>query len=258
MNPAWVSCELALGLFVAMLLCLEAGYRVGRRRHERTPDSSAAGTGAMEAAVFGLLGLMLAFSFAGAAERFNHRRHLIVEEANAIGTAYLRLDLLPPEEQSALRALFPGYVEARLQVYANLADVEATTHAVLNANRLQQEMWDKAVTASRSAPGNAATLLLLPALNAMFDITTDRTVAFQAHAPNLIVGLLLCLALLSALLAGDMMALRRSRNVFHLLLFALGISLTVYAILDLEYPRFGLIRLDWTDEVLRQLKATMR
>lgn len=256
MSPAWVSCELAAGVFVAMLLCLETGYRIGRRRHERTPDSSAAG--AMEAAVFGLLGLMLAFSFAGAAERFNHRRHLVVEEANAIGTAYLRLDLLPSEEQPALRAMFPKYVEARLQVYANLADFDATARAVLNANRLQQEIWDQAITASHNAPGNTATLLLLPALNQMFDITTERTVAFQAHAPNLIIGLLLCLALLSALLAGDMMGVRGSRNILHLLLFALGISLTVYAIMDLEYPRFGLIRLDWTDQVLRQLQTTMR
>jgi hypothetical protein len=83
------------GLFVAMFAMLELGHRPGVRRRRIDAESAAAGTGVVEGAVFALLGLLIAFTFSGAASRFDERRKLIVEEANAIGTAYLRLDLLP-------------------------------------------------------------------------------------------------------------------------------------------------------------------
>jgi hypothetical protein len=90
---------LAALLFVGMLILLEVGRRAGVRRQLRDPSGT--GAGALEAAVFGLLALLIAFTFSGAASRFDARRHLVVEEANAIGTAYLRVDLLPPAVQPA-------------------------------------------------------------------------------------------------------------------------------------------------------------
>src|ERR1700675_930574 len=88
---------LALGVFVGMVILQEVGRRVGHRRLARDSEGARAGVGAIDGAVFGLLGLLVAFTFSGAASRFDARRQLVVEEANAIGTAYLRIDWLPNE-----------------------------------------------------------------------------------------------------------------------------------------------------------------
>ena len=95
MNAAQWVVALSMGLFAAMLACLEIGYRIGRQGAAEHPELAHKGIGAVEAAVFALLGLLLAFSFSGATSRLDARRQLIVQEANAIGTSYLRLDLLP-------------------------------------------------------------------------------------------------------------------------------------------------------------------
>jgi hypothetical protein len=94
----WVL-PISLSIFGAILVALEAGWRIGGVRHERDPSGATAGTGAIDGAIFGLMGLLLAFAFSGAASRFDTRRSLILEESNTIGTAYLRLDLLPAEAQ---------------------------------------------------------------------------------------------------------------------------------------------------------------
>ncbi len=95
MHHALISLSIALALFAGMLLLLDIGRRIGARRRAQDAGGAGAGTGAVEGAVFALLGLLVAFTFSGAASRFDARRALVVEEANAIGTAYLRLDLLP-------------------------------------------------------------------------------------------------------------------------------------------------------------------
>lgn len=82
-------------VFASILLAMEIGRRAGSWTRKRDPAGATSGTGAVEAAVFGLMGLMIAFTFSGAASRFDSRRQLIVEEANKIGTAYLRIELLP-------------------------------------------------------------------------------------------------------------------------------------------------------------------
>jgi hypothetical protein len=101
-------------------------------------------------------------------------------------------------------------------------------------------------------------MLLLPALNQMIDITTTRTVATQVHPPSVVYVLLMGLALVSALLAGFSMAESRSHNWLHTLLYAAILSLAIYVILDLEYPRMGLIRVDAADQLLMDVRQSMR
>jgi hypothetical protein len=244
----------AIGLFVAMLVCLEIGHRIGVRRAERDPEE--AGVGVVDGAIFALLGLLVAFTFSGAADRFDQRRTLIVEEANAIGTAYLRLDLLPTAARDDLREMFRRYLDARLAVYRALPDIAKSKAELQRANTLQQEIWTKAVAASASI--QPATMLLLPALNDMFDITTTRTMAAMTHPPVVIFGLLFALAGLSALLAGRAMAADRKRHWMHAVTFSAALAGAVYVIIDIEYPRFGLIRVDAFDVVLVELRNSMK
>jgi hypothetical protein len=100
----------ALLLLPAMVVLLQLGHAL-RRRRESAPQSSA-----IEGAVFALFGLLLAFTFFGAVTRYDAHRELVLQESNDIGTAYLRLDLLAPQDQPPLRQLFRDYVNSRLHL----------------------------------------------------------------------------------------------------------------------------------------------
>jgi phosphotransferase system glucose/maltose/N-acetylglucosamine-specific IIC component len=245
----------AAGLFAGVLLFLELGRRIGLRHVKQEGDGAAAGVGVVEGAIFALLGLLIAFTFSGAATRFEDRRNLIVDEANAVGTAYLRIDLLPAAAQGEMRDRFRRYLDARLAVYRALPDLQAANEHLASSNRIQQEIWARGV--AESADSQSARMLLLPALNEMFDITTKRTMAAQSHPPNVVFGLLFVFALCAALLAGSAMARPQSRHWLHSVTFAFALAGSVYVIIDMEFPRVGLIRVDAFDNVLVELRRSM-
>ena len=257
MNPAQVAAALSVGLFVGMVVCLEVGYRLGRRSSEN-PELTHEGIGAIEAAVFALLGLLLGFSLAGGTSRLDTRRQLIFEEANAIETAYLCLDTLADHDQPEMRRFFREYLEARLRVYQK-PDPGGAEQELAHAAQIQQTIWSQAVIVSRRAdPTQTAALLLLPALSQMIDVTTSRTVALHTHLPTLIFALLMGVALLSGLLAGYAMAKRRSRSWLHMVVYAMVVAGTIYAVVDLDYPRSGWIRLEEADNALAKLRDSIR
>lgn len=203
----------AFSLLVGMPVLLEVGRRLGARRRAKEAEGVLTGVGTVEGAVFGLL---VAFTFAGAASQFDTRRQLIVEETNAIDTAYLRLDLLPESAQPALRESFRHYVDSRQAIYQEPPDVQAARAELARSTQVQKELWRQTVAACQAAPTPQATMLLLPALNHMIDITTTRTMAVQMHPPLIVFVMFFGLALASSLLAGYGMAGARSRNwLYH-------------------------------------------
>jgi hypothetical protein len=250
---------LTVVLFVGMLLTFEIGRRVGVRRLANDPDGLTKGAGAAEGAVFALLGLLLAFTFSGAASRFEDRKWFINSEANAIGTAYLRIDLLPQEAQPALRDLFRRYVTLRAAVYQNAHSREDVIEGLAQGTAMQTEIWKQAMAAMR-LPGAStqATMLLTPALNEMIDITSTRQMATRNHPPNVIFMLLAVLSLVGAMLVGFGTSANKDRSWFHQVTFALVISMAIYVIVDLEYPRLGLIKVDSADQALLDVAASMR
>jgi hypothetical protein len=257
MNHGYYAMLLAAGLFGGMMVMLELGRRLGDRVEQLDPQGAHTGTGPVEGAVFALLGLLVAFSFSGAAARFDARRHLIVEEANAIGTAYLRVDLAAPSAQPALRDRFRRYVDSRLEAYRLLPDLNAAHAALERAGQLQAEIWSTSLAACRDAAPPSCAILLPPALNAMIDITTTRTAAARMHPPAVILWLLCGLGLGCALLAGYSTATGTRRKWTHMLAFAAVMALTVYVIIDLEFPRLGFIRVDAFDQVLVDVRTSM-
>ena len=102
------------------MLFLEMGRRFALRRKREDPEGAEKGLGAVEGAIFGLMGLLIAFTFSGAGERFQHRRDLILQETNDIGTAWMRIDLLPADAQPQMRQLFREYLDARLRTLRTL------------------------------------------------------------------------------------------------------------------------------------------
>jgi len=165
--------------------------------------------------------------------------------------------LLSAETQTVLQEQFRQYVDARLDVYRKVPDMAAVKEALTKVAQMQADIWRQAVAACRAAPTPQATMLLLPALNAMIDITTTRTMAAQMHPPTIIFVMLFGLALASALLAGYGMASATSRSWLHVLGFAAALAVAVYVIFDLEYPRFGMIRVDAFDQALVDLRESM-
>lgn len=164
-NLALIAFLAAAGLFFGMLLLSELGRRIGIVRLARDPNSVVQGVGPVDATVFGLLGLLLALTFTGAASRFETRRHLITEETNAIGTAYLRIDLLPMDAQPGMRQLFRSYLDKRLETYRYAEDSSAAMAKLSEANALQRRIWDAAVAACmRPDAAGSAGRLFLPAL----------------------------------------------------------------------------------------------
>ena len=246
------------GLFFAILLFVRLGRRIGGNRSREETERERVGLVTVETAIYALLGLMVAFTFSGAVSRFDTRRTQTVQEANAIGTAYLRLDLLPSPAQPALRDKFRGYTEARMAVYRALPDVESSNAHAARAAALQAEIWADSVTALRGAPAQAS-LLLLPALNDMIDITTTRAIALRTHTPSVILGALVVLTLACSLLVGYGLAGGKPfATNLHMIGFALMMTVTIYVIIDLDHPRVGLIRLDYVDQAFADLRASMK
>jgi hypothetical protein len=209
MNVILAGTIFAVALSAGILVLLEIGRRIGVRQLAEEGESASKGLGAIEGAIFGLLGLILAFSLSGALTRFDARRHLVVEEANDIGTAWLRIALLPADAQPHMRDLFRRYLDSRIEVYRKVPQMAAVKAELARAANLQSEIWALAVTSSREGGTVQAPMLLLPALNAMFDITTTRTEAARAHPPLMIFAMLGALTLACSLFARYDMGIRR-------------------------------------------------
>jgi hypothetical protein len=249
MYATWI----ALGLLLVMIGLMQIGWRIGKKVNDEA--TTPVNVGAIEGAIFALLGLLVAFTFSNGLARFEVRRQLIVEEANAIGTAFLRLELLPADAQPELRQLFRRYLEARLAAYRHIPDLAAAKTELERGTQLQQQIWSHAVTHCQDQP-TPCLMLLLPALNAMIDVTTTRTMLSQFHPPLIIFLLLMGFSLAAALLAGYGMA-GGSHSWVHIVGFSVAMATTVYVILDVEYPRIGFIRIDQTDQVLLELRKSM-
>lgn len=256
MNPGLYAPLFATTLLVGTLLFLEMGLRTGLRQVTRYGEKTYTGLGVVESAIFGLLGLLIAFSFSGAMARFDQRRHLIVDKSNAIGTAWLRLDLLPPAAQPEMRGLFRRYLDTHLEVYRKLPDMVAAKAQRAEGVRLEKEIWARATAVAREwdTPQSA---LVVAAMNTMIDVANSDTMATKIHPPAIIFVMLGLLVLTSSFLAGYAMAGSRSHQWIHSVCFAVIIAMTVYIILDIEYPLVGLIRIEAMIQTLVELRQSM-
>jgi hypothetical protein len=248
-HPFWVM----VGLLTGLLVCLEFGRLLGRRQLAAA-DETHVGSSAVDGVIFALLGLLLAFTFTGAAQRFDTRRDLIVTEANAIGTAYLRVDLAPEAAQPALRAAFKRYIASRVAVNQGVRDFETFKAKLAESNAIQKEVWQLAIEAGRRPDAVPATnMLLLPALNEMIDITTTRAMATQMHPPLVVYLMLFGLAMCSAVLAGHGMAGSTRRDWLHAISFVVILSLALFLIIDFEFPRMGFITVNEFESMVIKL-----
>ncbi|WP_375761358.1 hypothetical protein [Corallococcus exercitus] len=243
--PVWL---LALGVMGLLFLSLEVGYRLSHRK-PGLDDASA-----LQASVLGLVALLLAFSFSMAEERYSLRRALVVQEANAIGTLYLRIGFLPEPARGEMRAHLHRYTDLRLEGYAAVGEPEHFAKLLRESDALGVELWSRLEAVAPQLPA-AVLMLTAEALNEVLDTSDERLAA--AH--NLIPTSIFFLLLVGMLGSGVLLGYRPDahvRGVLSWTLFVVILTAVMFTLLDLDLPNRGRIRVD--QQPLRALQERLR
>lgn len=247
---------LAFAIFASMLLASLIGYgirRLERRfadRRKEAPEHSQESY--LVGGMLGLMALLLAFSFSIALERFDERRHLVVQEANAIGTAYLRSQLLDEPHRSRLSGLLVAYTDNRIRLAA-IAPAELNAQLAVN-DRLLTDLWAAVLAARESALAHGISTPVLMTFNEVIDLDTERKVSRKLRMPDEVLELLFGFLILNAGMLGYVLEERRGR-IGAAALFLL-LSLYVGVIADLNRPASGNIR--ESQEPMLMLQASLK
>lgn len=234
--PMWALPAVLVGM---LTLAMELGYRVGKWRHAKFPDERDQPVGAIVASILGLLALVLAFTFNLAASRYEARRQTILEEANAIGTTYLRAATLPAPERAKSAQLLREYVRVRV---AGVRDNQIDAMRI-DSEKLQSQLWTQAVSAAERDPHSITTGLYMQSLNSLIDLHAKRIlVGIRNRIPAVIWAALLGLAVVGMTAVGYQSALAATRRSPAMLALVLAFAGVVYLIADLDRVQQGLVR----------------
>lgn len=234
-QSAWVAFSLPL---VVMLVFAEIGFRLGLRVHRA--DAHKGTLGGIQGAILGLLGLLLGFTFALSAGRFDLRRELVLKEANAVGTTYLRASLLPAAHVEPVEDLLRQYVDLRLEYYPKVMDRAAFSSFLAKSAAIQKELWRHATEASREAP-TPITATFVTSLNETIDTEAERIEAGRARIPAAVWILLLIVAACGCLTTSYVSGEEGSRSPFSSLVLPTLVAVVLVLIFDIASPHKGFI-----------------
>jgi len=250
--PVWLLLPV---LCLAIGGALEIGFRLGKRDAQARPGRSDPTLGVIVGSVLGLLALLLAFTFNIAASRYEERRSAVLNEANAIGTAFLRADLLAETAGDKARALLREYVDIRVEAAVSGSTIEGVNATVARSRDIHAELWTRGVAATKASP-TVQTNLYLQALNDVIDIHTDRVqAALHAGIPPAIWSALVVVTAIGLAMSGYQVGSSsggRGLAGFGLVV-ALSVVLTLIA--DLDDPRTGFLRT--TQAAMIDLRASI-
>lgn len=225
---------------IALLAATEIGYRLGSRLHRTNDEARRQQVGSIQGAILGLLALLLGFTFAMAAARYENRRVLVLDEANAIGTTYLRAKLLGEDHQQKIEQLLRRYVDARLDFYGAGADLDKLDAAEKATAQFQHELWSHAAAAAMEAP-TPITATFITTLNEAIDLDASRVNALRSHVPGAVWLLLLIVAFCGCYACGYAAGASGVRGQFGSVILPLLIAVVIALIADLDRPREGFI-----------------
>lgn len=241
----------AAALLLGMVASVELGYRLGRRAKKSETDKSQ--IGAVQGAVLGLLGLLLGFSFAGAGARFIERQDTVVREVNAVGTAWLRADLLDEPARTQLREALRAHTDERVTLVTQF-ELDHLLAVVDRMQAIEARMWNAAARGVEQRPQFAN--LVVPAVNEVIDLQTTRNASFFRHIPSLVLWLLIIAAGAALGVVGYGCGLAAKRNFESTTALALLIAVALWTTIDLDHPRRGLIKLNYAP--LQWLQDSMK
>ncbi len=244
--------QLFLLTLLLSILSLEVGYRLGKRRGHAPSLEKDSTVSATVGAILGLLGFMLAMTFGVAMGQFDMRRQAFVEEVDAIGTAYLRADLLPQELRHSSKKMLRDYVRVRL--YA--ADTGKLKEAVARSEELHKSLWSTVIGAQDEVANPVSFGLYAQAIGDVIDVHTRRIVAaFQSRIPVVVWVVLFAVAALGMAEIGYQAGLSgSSRSPTHLAL-VVAFAAVLWIVADLDRPREGAIKV--SQKTMRDLERMM-
>jgi hypothetical protein len=246
--PLW---GLFLGIIALVLAAIEGGYRLGSYRHRQPGREQEAPVGAMVGATLGLLAFMLAFTFGMAASRFDTRKQLVLDEANAIGTTYLRTAMLP-DRRDEVRALLRSYVDSRLEAVRSGRVAEE----IVRSEDIQNQLWSAATALGLQHPDSIVLGLFVESLNEVIDLHAKRvTAALRNRIPGAIWITLLTIAMLSLAAMGYHAGLVGTVRSLAILVVAVTFSAVVLLIADLDRPQEGSLTV--SQQALIDLRQSM-
>ena len=247
---------IAAALFAAMAATIEATYRLGARRRASADRAFVEHVNAVQAALLGVLALLLGFTFSLALQRLDSRSEAVGNEANAIGTAWLRSQFLAPPLDAEAQALLRAYVDLRVKEgHVSMVDRERPG-LVADAARTQDALWLLARKAVRDDPDEVRTGLFVEALNDTFDAFGNRENALRRHVPEVVVLLMFATFLMVCISIGYAAGIAGYRTSLVTYVMVALIVLLVFLIIDIDRPRRGLVVID--HRALVDLQAGMR
>lgn len=240
-GPTWLT---ILILVVFMFLSNEAGFRLALLQAPHETESSKSVASALKASIFGLVAFLLAFSFSVTSSRHDVRRRIVLDEANALGTLYLRTEFLPEPAHQKMKELLREYRKARLDYFEN-ALVEGHMEADAELmERLLNEMWGTIVAAAKTDPQAVQTSRIVSAANTVIDLGTTRTWSTRGHLQPAVLMLLFAGVLVSTVLIGHSSGQTNHRHIGLWIAFNVLFAMVLYIMLDFDRPRRGLIQVD--------------
>jgi hypothetical protein len=232
--PLWALFLLA---FALILLAHESGFRLGRARRESKEND--APVGGMVAAQLGLLAFLLAFTFGIATSRFDRRREVLLDESNAIGTAYLRAAMLPEPHRTQVRQILREYVDLRIAATQG----ESMDHAIRRSEELHGRLWAEAVGAAEKDPRSVLIGLFVQAVNEVIDLHAKRvTAGLRSRIATTVWIVLFAVAVLSFAAMGYQGGLSGTRRTPAVLVVALTFAAVIWLVVDLDRPGQGMLR----------------
>jgi hypothetical protein len=238
-DSPWLLLFASLTVF---LLVFEVGYRLGKRAQENVDEPTKSWIITIDGVMLGMLGLLLAFSFGMAEQRFDTRRQLVVDEANAIGTTYLRAQWLPEPRRTEISKLLRQYVDLRLPADLPTGNEEEIVQQMAaQSDQLQDQLWSHAVAIAKRDSASPIAALFIATLNETIDLQTKRLDAFHNHVPAIILLLLYLFATSCILVTGYVSSFRSRQSLFVIFTMIGLLAFFLFVIVDLDRPRRGLI-----------------
>lgn len=190
-------------LLIVLVVAIELGYRTGSNIQQAASDSTRNQINTIQGSLLGVLGLLLAFTFSLALQRYDSRSQAVINEANAIGTALLRTELLPASVRDQAGQLLREYIDLRVRASAVSLDKEADRAAIVaESNGVLDAAWALAIEAAQQEPNPATSGLFIQALNEVIDAYGTRDAELSRHLPEIVLFLLFGAFILAACLMG--------------------------------------------------------